>query len=182
MWPNRRFTVNLAKFTEEILNRKLHFLCGGISWSNPNLKIALSFTFLIIISIIDNLYFKILSDKTSDNEIFLEAKSEAKNLFRSFWITNQILIKMDLSQLHRQSAVFSIFLVRIACDFNFSFSQSETLFLLAINAHISYMVNFSTKNVQTTQFKKSFWFFDPHWTYQFIIHSRNKVDNTNVIL
>ena len=29
MWANPRETVDLVTFTEEILNRKLHFLCSG---------------------------------------------------------------------------------------------------------------------------------------------------------
>ena len=28
MWPNPQETVDLLKFTEEILNGKLHFLCS----------------------------------------------------------------------------------------------------------------------------------------------------------
>ena len=28
MWPNPQFSADLAIFTEEILNGKLHFLCG----------------------------------------------------------------------------------------------------------------------------------------------------------
>ena len=28
MWPNRHESADLVTFTEEILNRKLHFLCG----------------------------------------------------------------------------------------------------------------------------------------------------------
>ena len=60
--------------------------------------IQLSFTILIFFTIIDNLYFKVLWDKTSNNSKFLEAKSEAKNLFHSFQIANEILIKMDLAQ------------------------------------------------------------------------------------
>ena len=28
MWPNPQFPVDLVKFTEEILNGKLHFLCS----------------------------------------------------------------------------------------------------------------------------------------------------------
>ena len=31
MWPNPQETADLVKFTEEILNGKLHFLCGDIS-------------------------------------------------------------------------------------------------------------------------------------------------------
>ena len=30
MWPNLQKTVDLVTFTEEILNRKLHFLCSEI--------------------------------------------------------------------------------------------------------------------------------------------------------
>ena len=29
MWPNLRFPADLVTFTEEILNGKLHFLCGA---------------------------------------------------------------------------------------------------------------------------------------------------------
>ena len=29
MWPNSQFPVNLVTFTEEILSRKLYFLCSG---------------------------------------------------------------------------------------------------------------------------------------------------------
>ena len=29
MWPNPQETKDLVTFTEEILNRKLHFLCSG---------------------------------------------------------------------------------------------------------------------------------------------------------
>ena len=29
MWPNPQETADLVKFTEEILNGKLHFLCSG---------------------------------------------------------------------------------------------------------------------------------------------------------
>ena len=29
MWPNSQETADLATFTEEILNAKLHFLCSG---------------------------------------------------------------------------------------------------------------------------------------------------------
>ena len=29
MWPNPQFPADMFTFTEEILNRKLHFLCGG---------------------------------------------------------------------------------------------------------------------------------------------------------
>ena len=33
MWSNSQETANLVTFTEEILNRKLHFLCSaGITW------------------------------------------------------------------------------------------------------------------------------------------------------
>ena len=28
MWPNPQFPADLVTFTEEILNGKLHFLCG----------------------------------------------------------------------------------------------------------------------------------------------------------
>ena len=28
MWPNPQFSANLVTFAEEILNGKLHFLCG----------------------------------------------------------------------------------------------------------------------------------------------------------
>ena len=28
MWPNPKFAADLVTFTEEILNRKLHFLCA----------------------------------------------------------------------------------------------------------------------------------------------------------
>ena len=28
MWPNPQETADMVKFTEEILNRKLHFLCS----------------------------------------------------------------------------------------------------------------------------------------------------------
>ena len=31
MWPNPQFPADLVAFTEEILNRKLHLLCIGIS-------------------------------------------------------------------------------------------------------------------------------------------------------
>ena len=31
MWPNGQETADLLTFTEEILNRKLHFLCSGIT-------------------------------------------------------------------------------------------------------------------------------------------------------
>ena len=31
MWPNPQFPADLVKFTEEILNRKFHFLCSGIA-------------------------------------------------------------------------------------------------------------------------------------------------------
>ena len=31
MWPNRQKTADLAQFTEEILNEKLHFLCSDIN-------------------------------------------------------------------------------------------------------------------------------------------------------
>ena len=31
MWPHPQFHANLVKFTEEILNGKLHFLCNGVS-------------------------------------------------------------------------------------------------------------------------------------------------------
>ena len=30
MWPNPQETVEMATFTEEILNRKLHFLCSDM--------------------------------------------------------------------------------------------------------------------------------------------------------
>ena len=30
MWPNLQETVDLVTFTEELLNRKLHFLCSGL--------------------------------------------------------------------------------------------------------------------------------------------------------
>ena len=29
MWPNLQFPADLVKFTDEILNGKLHFLCNG---------------------------------------------------------------------------------------------------------------------------------------------------------
>ena len=29
MWPNPQFPADLVTFTEEIVNRKLHFLCNG---------------------------------------------------------------------------------------------------------------------------------------------------------
>ena len=31
MWPNPQFSVDLVTFTEEIFNRKLHFLCSEIN-------------------------------------------------------------------------------------------------------------------------------------------------------
>ena len=31
MWPNSQFPADLVTFTEEILNRKFHFLCSDIS-------------------------------------------------------------------------------------------------------------------------------------------------------
>ena len=31
MWPNPHFPADLVTFTEEILNRKLHFLCSVLS-------------------------------------------------------------------------------------------------------------------------------------------------------
>ena len=33
MWPNSKFPVDLATFTEEIVNRKFHFLCIEILFS-----------------------------------------------------------------------------------------------------------------------------------------------------
>ena len=35
MWPDPQETVDLVTFTEEILDRKLHFMCSAISvfWS-----------------------------------------------------------------------------------------------------------------------------------------------------
>ena len=32
MWPNPQETAGLVTFTEEILNRKLHFLCSGVCY------------------------------------------------------------------------------------------------------------------------------------------------------
>ena len=32
MWPNLQFAADLATFTEEIFNRKLHFLCSRTMW------------------------------------------------------------------------------------------------------------------------------------------------------
>ena len=29
MWPNPRFPVDMVAFTEEIVDEKRHFLCGG---------------------------------------------------------------------------------------------------------------------------------------------------------
>ena len=29
MWPNPQFLVDLVKFTKEVLNGKLHFLCSA---------------------------------------------------------------------------------------------------------------------------------------------------------
>ena len=31
MWPNPQFSADLVTFTEQILNRKLHFLCSVIA-------------------------------------------------------------------------------------------------------------------------------------------------------
>ena len=39
MWRNPQFPVNLVTFTEEILNRKLHFLCSDLSVSPPIWKV-----------------------------------------------------------------------------------------------------------------------------------------------
>ena len=33
MWPNPQFPADLVKFTEDILNEKLHFLCRDKSYS-----------------------------------------------------------------------------------------------------------------------------------------------------
>ena len=45
VWPNPHETADLVTFTEEILNRKLHFLCSGsrfeshviLTWSYPSI-------------------------------------------------------------------------------------------------------------------------------------------------
>ena len=34
MWPNTQETEDLVTFTEEILNRKPHFLCSALAKSN----------------------------------------------------------------------------------------------------------------------------------------------------
>ena len=39
MWPNPQKTADLVTFTEEVLNGKLHFLCGGEVNSNIFKKI-----------------------------------------------------------------------------------------------------------------------------------------------
>ena len=39
MWPNPKQTADLVKFTEEILNRKLHSLCS-VYWTYPLRNIA----------------------------------------------------------------------------------------------------------------------------------------------
>ena len=36
MWPNSQETTDLATFTEEILNGKLHFLCSVTIGVSPN--------------------------------------------------------------------------------------------------------------------------------------------------
>ena len=39
MWPNPQETANLVTFTEEILNRKLHFLCIVLCLGGSLLKL-----------------------------------------------------------------------------------------------------------------------------------------------
>ena len=39
MWPNVQFPVNLATFTEEILNGKFHFLCSENQWIQWEMKL-----------------------------------------------------------------------------------------------------------------------------------------------
>ena len=39
MWPNSQFPADLVKFTEEILNGKLHFLCIGTGSYNIDFSI-----------------------------------------------------------------------------------------------------------------------------------------------
>ena len=39
MWPNSQFPVDLVKFTEEILNGKLHFLCSATGSYNIDFSI-----------------------------------------------------------------------------------------------------------------------------------------------
>ena len=45
MWPNPQETADLVKFTEEILNGKLHFLCSGLTIiiknNNNNFRITI---------------------------------------------------------------------------------------------------------------------------------------------
>ena len=43
MWPNPLFTADLVKFTDEILNGKLHFLCSEkmVNSLNPSINIQL---------------------------------------------------------------------------------------------------------------------------------------------
>ena len=36
MWPNPQLPADLLTFTDEILNGKLHFLCGVTSKPTPN--------------------------------------------------------------------------------------------------------------------------------------------------
>ena len=45
MWPNRQETEDLVKFTEEILNEKLHFLCSVNTkiLINPTRHISLNY-------------------------------------------------------------------------------------------------------------------------------------------
>ena len=51
MWPNHQETADLVTFTEEILNGKLHFLCGDRNENIENLK---------------QLYFQLFDEKISN--------------------------------------------------------------------------------------------------------------------
>ena len=66
MWTNPQETVDLVTFTEEILNRKLHFLCSASSILICFLKKNLSVSFL------EKRKTKLSSDELNINVVFIK--------------------------------------------------------------------------------------------------------------
>ena len=58
MWPNSQFPADLVKFTEEILNGKLDFLCSAPKEMNEEIKTKTN-TFLLVsdVDIAESVFF-----------------------------------------------------------------------------------------------------------------------------
>ena len=109
MWPNPQFSADLVKFTEEILNGKLHSLCSSrnIHWGVPIKWSCRLIAYNLPQNKLPKTYFSQSLSKLEERRLYISSFVDTSNrhiiLKQNSWISvesanNWISIEMTVSQ------------------------------------------------------------------------------------